>query len=290
MNKATVHVSLNDWIALCKLNISLPVALSTFTGFLLYAGSVSPSVIYVCFGVLLLACAASALNHILERKTDALMPRTLMRPIPSGRISVQAAGIFVAVAAATGALLLSFNGLIPLILGLFNLIWYSLVYTKLKRITAFAVVPGSLVGAIPPIIGWTAAGGQAWDLHIILVAFFFFVGQIPHFWLIIMRYGKDYEAAGLPSLTGLFSISQLAKLTLIWVAATAMTAVMLVFFGVFNTLFFSLAIFLLVIILLLSFRSWLGINKLPNPKNAFLAINIFYLGIMLALIGDSLLR
>jgi len=290
MNKAVLHSHIADWITLCKLNISLPVTLSTFTGFVLYAGSVSVNALIVCAGVLLLACSSSALNHILEKKTDALMPRTSSRPIPAGRISVQTASLFVVAAAAVGALLLSFTGTVPLLLGLFNLAWYSLVYTYLKKITAFAVIPGSLVGAIPPVIGWTAAGGDILQAHIILVAFFFFIGQIPHFWLIVLRYGKDYEVAGLPSITTLFSNSQLVNLTLIWVAATAMSAVMLVLFGVFKTLFFSLAIFLLVVILLLSFRNWLGINKLPNPKNAFLAINIFYLGIMLALIGDSFLR
>lgn len=289
MNKAVLHSHIADWITLCKLNISLPVTLSTFTGFVLYAGSVSVDALIVCAGVLLLACSSSALNHILERRTDALMPRTSSRPIPSGRIRVQTASLFVVAAATAGALLLSFSGIVPLLLGLFNLGWYSLVYTYLKKFTAFAVIPGSLVGAIPPIIGWTAAGGDILHVHIILVAFFFFIGQIPHFWLIVLRYGKDFKMAGLPSITMLFSDFQIVTLTLIWVTATAMSAIMLVLFEVFTSFFISISIFLMVILLLLSFRKWVGVSILPNPKLAFLAINLFYLGVMLALIVDGLI-
>jgi heme o synthase len=290
MNKAVTRSRIADWTALCKMNISLPVTLSTFTGFVLYAGSVSFDVLIVCAGVLLLACSSSVLNHILEKKTDALMPRTSTRPIPSGRISVQNASLFAVVAATAGALLLSLNGIGPLLLGLFNLAWYSLVYTHLKRVTAFAVIPGSLVGAIPPVIGWSAAGGDILHVHIILVAFFFFIGQVPHFWIIVMRYGKDYDAAGLPGLTTIFSSEQLVNLTLVWVGATAVAAVFLVLFGVFETLIFSVAIHLMVILFLLSFRKWIGSNQICNPKHAFMAINLFYLGMMLALIGDGMIR
>jgi heme o synthase len=289
MNKAVLRSHIADWITLCKLNISLPVTLSTFTGFVLYAGSVSVDALIACAGVLLLACSSSALNHILEKETDALMPRTSSRPIPSGRISVPIALLFVVASATAGALILSFNGIVPLLLGLFNLGWYSLVYTYLKKITAFAVIPGSLVGAIPPIIGWTAAGGDILHVHIILVAFFFFIGQIPHFWLIVLRYGKDYEVAGLPGITTLFSNTQLVSLTMVWVAATAMSAIMLVLFEVFTSFIVSISIFLMVILLLLSFRKWIGVNKLPNPKHAFMAINLFYLGVMLALIVNGLI-
>lgn len=177
-----------------------------------------------------------------------------------------------------------------MLLGLFNLIFYALVYTPLKKVTAFAVVPGSLIGAIPPVIGWTAAGGHPLHLYIILVAFFFFIGQVPHFWLIVMRYGSDYEAAGLPSLSRFFTQAQLANLTLVWVAATAMAAIMLIVFKVITVWLLSMVIFLMVILLFASFRKWFGVNKAPKPKNAFMAINLFYLGIMLALIADAFVR
>jgi len=282
--------SFSDWLVLCKLNITLPVTLSTFTGFVLFKGELSAITFLVCAGVLLLASSASVINHILERKTDALMPRTISRPVASGRISVFSAYIMALVLGTFGLLLLLRTGIMPLILGLFNLFWYTLVYTRLKKITAFAVVPGSLVGAIPPIIGWTAAGGAAFDKEIILVAFFFFIGQIPHFWLLVMRYGKDYEAAGLPSLSNLLSDVQLKNLTLIWIAATAMAAVLLVVFGIITSVLASIAVFIMVILLFFSFRKWINLNRPPDPKTAFLVINLFYLGMMLALMAEALVK
>jgi heme o synthase len=281
--------SFNDWIVLCKLNITLPVTLSTFTGFVLFKGELSAITFIVCAGVLLLASSASIINHILEWKTDALMPRTSRRPLASGRINIFRAYIVALISGTLGSLLLLRTGIIPLTLGLFNLLWYTLIYTWLKKHTAFAVVPGSLVGAIPPIIGWTAAGGTALDKEIILVAFFFFIGQIPHFWLLVMRYGKDYEVAGLPSLSKLLSDNQLQNLTLIWVAATTMAAILLVVLGVFKSLPASIAVYVMTALLLFAFRKWIRANNPPDPKPAFLVINFFYLGIMLALIGDALL-
>jgi protoheme IX farnesyltransferase len=290
MMKSTTHSSFNDWLVLCKLNITLPVTLTTFTGFVLFTGGLSAITLFVCAGVLLLASSASVINHTLERKTDALMPRTRSRPVASGRISVFSASLLALILGTVGSLLLLRTGIMPLALGLFNMLWYTIIYTRLKKMTAFAVVPGSLVGAIPPIIGWTAAGGAAFDKQIILVAFFFFIGQIPHFWLLVMRYGKDYEGAGLPSLSKLLSAKQLKNLTLIWVAATAMAAILLVVFGVFKTLPATIAVFIMVILLLFAFRKWIVVNKLHDPKSAFLVINLFYFGMMLALMGDSLIR
>lgn len=287
--KNAMRSSFYHWLVLCKLNITLPVTLTTFTGFVLFKGGLSALALFVCTGVLLLASSASIINHILERRTDALMSRTSSRPVASGRIDVFSASIVALILGTLGLLLLLRTGIIPLSLGLFNLLWYTLIYTHLKKATAFAVVPGSLVGAIPPIIGWTAAGGAALDKEIILVAFFFFIGQIPHFWLLVMRYGKDYEVAGLPSLSALLSEAQLKNLTLIWVVATAMAAILLIIFGVFKTLPAIITVFIMTVLLLFAFRKWIGVNMLPDPKPAFLVINLFYLGMMLALMSDALL-
>lgn len=289
MNKAVINSRIADWKKLCKLNITLPVTLSAFTGFVLYSTTVNVEALVVCAGVLLLASASSVLNHIIERRTDALMTRTADRPIPTGRISIQTSWIFVLAAGTAGAVILFIIGVVPMLLGLINLLWYSLVYTPLKKVTAFAVVPGSLIGAIPPVIGWTAAGGQIFDFQIMLVAFFFFIGQIPHFWLIMMRLGKDYEVAGLKSLTSLFTINQLVVLTLIWVVATAMSAILIVSFGVINSIWAAILIFIMVVLLLWSFRRWIFFRELPDTRRAFLSINLFYLGVMLVLMSDAII-
>lgn len=287
MNKQAEPGILKDWATLCKLNISISVTVTAFTGYVIYAETISLYAFYACLGVFLLACASSALNHIIEKETDAHMPRTRNRPIPSGRVRVSSAMLFAALLTVTGSFILYLTGWTALALGLFNLIWYAFVYTPLKKVTAFAVIPGSLIGAIPPVIGWAAAGGDILHLHIILIAFFFFMGQIPHFWLIIIGYGKDYEAAGLPSLTSILSVKQIEVMTLVWVAATAMSAILLVLFGIFKSFWLSMIMFVLVIMLLYTFRNWLYTSKLHPLRPAFFSINLFYLAVMGLLIINA---
>ena len=87
--------------------------------------------------------------------------------------------------------------------------WYNAVYTPLKKVFSLAIIPGSLVGALPPLAGWVAAGGDILDPKIILISSFFFVWQIPHFWILLLIYGKDYDKGGFPTLTNVFSERQL---------------------------------------------------------------------------------
>ncbi len=289
MNEARASGSVSDWIALCKLNISLPVTLTTFTGFIIFNGKLTANALHVCGGVLLLAASASAINHIIERGTDALMHRTMHRPVASGRISILAASLFAVLLGFAGSVLLLQTGIIPFCLGLFNLFWYTLVYTYLKRITAFAVVPGSFVGAIPPVIGWTAAGGYLFDSQILLVALFFFIGQIPHFWLLMLRYGKEYEVAGLPGITKLLSGNQIKRLIMVWIAIATMSALVFVLFSLVSSAWLSGFIVVIVVIQGVMMSNWFKNNTIPDIKSVFFAVNFFYLSIMLVLIFDALL-
>ena len=84
--------------------------------------------------------------------------------------------------------------------GLLTFYWYNAVYTPLKKKTALAIIPGSLVGALPPVAGWLAAGGNLLDLKIGIVALYFFVWQIPHFMAIAWLYRADFSRAGFPLL------------------------------------------------------------------------------------------
>ena len=99
------------------------------------------------------------------------------------------------------------------LLGMLAVGWYNGIYTPLKRITAFAVVPGAIVGALPPAIGWVAGGQSLGDMRLLALGFFFFMWQIPHFWILTVRCGSDYQAARIPSLTAIFSSAQLARIT-----------------------------------------------------------------------------
>jgi len=284
--------SLSSWIKIIlelgKVRISLPIALSALVGYTLKTGVFGDEVWSLLSGVFLMSCSSGAINHIQEYKTDALMPRTKNRPIPSGKISLKGA-IWVAVSFfAYGAfvLLVSFPPIVFLT-SFLTLLSYNLIYTPLKKVTAFAVVPGSLVGALPPFIGWFAGGGQLFDEHILWVSLFFFIGQIPHFWLLLLMFGKEYSLAGFPSLNSVFSDNQIKRLSYTWILATIATS----FIVAMTVLQGSVTLFFLLIYtfyLLFSLTVGILIKKDIPIRSSFLKLNFLYLLMMILLIIDSL--
>ncbi|UCG27391.1 MAG: UbiA family prenyltransferase, partial [Bacteroidales bacterium] len=128
---------------LTKVRISLAVSLTALTGFIIYSQSFIPDLIFPVAGVFLLASGASALNHIQEKNVDSRMDRTSGRPLPVGAIQSKHALIIAILFIMPGSIVLLLSSLSALILGLIALLWYNGIYTYLKRVTAFAVVPGS---------------------------------------------------------------------------------------------------------------------------------------------------
>jgi protoheme IX farnesyltransferase len=226
------------FLCLCKARISLFSSLSAAMGFILAAERAWGIFPALFAGVFLLACGACALNQYQERTEDARMARTSRRPIPSGKICPgRALGLaLLLILAGEGLLLSTGNPVVPL-LGAAALFWYNVLYTGLKKRSAFAVVPGALVGCLPPVMGWAAGGGALSDPPLAALAFFFFMWQIPHFWLHLLSYGKEYAEAGLPSLTDVFSTAQLERLTFQWVSATAVSALLLGLSGLLQSPF-----------------------------------------------------
>ena len=287
----TIKKYLDIFLELGKVRITFFVAISTSVGFLLYSGNINVGMILPTLGVFLLACGSSALNHYQEKDKDALMDRTKGRPIPSGRISPNGALVYAFVLIVISSLIIFYSAnLTALILGWINLIWYNIIYTPLKRINSLAVIPGSIIGALPPVIGWTAAGGYLYDPKILAVALFFFIWQIPHFWLLLMIYGKDYEKAGFPTLTKIFNNRQLSRITFIWIAALATSCLLIPLFDVSRNIITTILIIAFGFILV-----WKSKNILTNYiekiifRQAFLQINLYVLAIVLILSLDKLL-
>jgi protoheme IX farnesyltransferase len=153
-------------------------------------------------GVLLLASGSSALNQLQERGIDATMPRTAGRPLPSGRISLTEARIFIAVTLAAGLACLGWLDPSVLALGTLAIASYNGLYTLWwKKRWAFAAVPGAIPGALPILMGYAAArGGQVFapgGLYLFAVLFFW---QMPHFWVLALKYRGDYARGGIPTL------------------------------------------------------------------------------------------
>jgi protoheme IX farnesyltransferase len=251
-------------------------------------GSFGSEVWMLMSGVFLMSCSSGAINHIQEYKTDALMPRTKNRPIPSGKISVKGA-IWIAFLffAFGGAILLASFPPIVFNTSFLTLLSYNAIYTPLKKVTAFAVVPGSLVGALPPYIGWFAGGGALIDKQIIWVALFFFIGQIPHFWLLLLMFGKEYTLAGYPSLNSVFNDNQIKRLSYTWILATIATA-FIVALTVLQGTITMLLLLVYIFYLLFSLTSGIMVKKDIPVRASFLKLNFMYLLMMIVLIIDSL--
>lgn len=278
-------------LELSKVRITFAVALTTITGYVLANGAFDTGLIIPTLGIFILACSSSALNHFQEKDQDALMTRTKNRPIPSGRISANGALTFAFVIGVIGSYLIYIgSNFLGLQLALLAMIWYNAIYTPLKKRTAFAVVPGSVIGALPPMVGWVAGGGSITDSHALILAFFFFIWQVPHFWLLMLKYGEEYKKAGFPSITSVYTPRQLKNITFIWTFSTAIVALMIPFFGITRSFIVSIGLILASIWLIWIFLKLLKKDDAPfNPFYYFMRINYFVLVVMIFLSIDHLI-
>jgi heme o synthase len=191
-----------DYIALTKPRLNFLVVATSAAAYYLGApgGPQVLPMVQAVAGTALVAGGAAVLNQVYERDTDALMRRTRMRPLPDGRVTVNDARAFGLVLASAGIALLAVaaNALATL-LALATLVTYLVFYTPMKRRSALATLVGAVPGALPPLIGWTAARGTlsigGWTLFAIV-----FLWQIPHFMAIAWLYRDDYRSAGFPML------------------------------------------------------------------------------------------
>jgi len=219
-------------IPLFRPRLSALAAFSALAGFALHPTPHAPAAAAALLtAVFLLAAGCSAFNQVQEHRLDARMERTRHRPVASGRLS-PAAGLVCSLPPAFIALLL-LRHLNPTaaLLGLGAAAWYNGVYTPLKRHTPFALLPGALCGALPPLIGWTAAGGNPVDYRIVLAAGLLFLWQIPHFWFFALKHRDDFRRAGLPTLLVSLPPAQLHRLALLWVFALACATLLPLAFG-----------------------------------------------------------
>jgi len=183
---------------LIKARLTALVLLTTLVGF--YMGWRGPMNFLLMFHVLagtgLVAAGASALNQLLEREYDARMRRTRSRPLPSGRLQPSTVMLFGGATSTAGLIYLALVvNLLTSVLAAITLVSYLFIYTPLKRVTWLNTAIGAVPGALPPLMGWTAArgelSGEGWTLFAIL-AFW----QIPHFMAIAWLYRDEYAKAG----------------------------------------------------------------------------------------------
>ncbi len=273
---------------LCRPVIALFAASSAVTARLIIDPAFGRTTALLAVGVFLIACGASALNQYQERDIDGRMERTRRRPLPSGTISPsRALGIVVALIA-SGLVLLLPLGSAAVALAALSLLWYNGFYTPLKRRTAFASVCGAPVGMLPPTIGWAAAGGALSDPRILAIAAFFFLWQVPHFWLLLIRSGDDYERAGLPSIVRVIPRDRLAAITSVWLTAAAAASLAFPLFGMLKH--GGLLFWLFPAAILMTGAAALAASRQKLAGAAFLSVNAYLLVLLLLLSTDAMTR
>ena len=282
---------LKYYLELSKFKIMIPVSLTGFTGYFIFKPSFSYQIVLVSIGILLLAIAASVLNQIQEVEPDKRMDRTKNRPIPAGNIDIRHAIMFFLVNLLAGLAIIYLAGnLKAMIVGLITIIWYNGIYTYSKRITSFAVVPGAVTGALPPLIGWVAAGGGIWDRPVVFLEFLLFIGQIPHFWLLIMKYGEEYKDAGVPSLSDIFNRSQINWLTFSWVVTSAVAALFLCYFEIIKSMPVIVILLIASILMIWQFSDLLKNQGISNNFKKYSKIlDLYFLLVLLLLITDRII-
>ena len=191
-----------DFVTLTKPRLNLLVLITTLGGMYLAAPDGVPFwlLVHSLVGTAMVAGGAAALNQVWERETDGLMRRTRLRPIPSQRLRVSDGAWFGTMLSATGLIELTWkvNPLAAAVAAA-TLVSYVFVYTPLKKRTSLSTLVGAVPGALPPVIGWTAAAGTI-SMPAIVLFGIVFLWQMPHFLAIAWLHREDYERAGIPLL------------------------------------------------------------------------------------------
>lgn len=275
---------LRDFYELSKPGIGFYSLITTFTAFWLASGSSIDILllIHTMIATGFVTCGGGALNQVIEVKADSQMRRTENRPLPAGRVSVQAAlyfGLFCSIIG-VGYLQLAVNTLSAL-LAVGTLLGYLFVYTPLKKRTHLSTIVGAFPGAIPILIGWVAVRGEielpAWTLFTIL-----FFWQIPHFLAIAWMYRKDYARAGFPMLSVLdeegFSVAYQA---LFYVIGMVPISLLMTPLGVTGWVYFIGA--LVLGLLFVASTAYVAIKRSNASAKQLLLASILYLPLLLAL-------
>lgn len=281
---AGARARLSAFLELTKPRITTLVLLTTATGFFLGTTGAFQFLTFAhtMLGVALLCSGVSTVNEWMERDLDALMRRTAMRPLPTGRLTPREALVFGVVLTACGEVYLALlvNPLSALC-GLSVVVGYLLLYTPLKTRTSLSTAVGAFPGAVPPLLGWAAAsntvGLEAWVLFAIL-----FLWQFPHFFAIAWMYREDYARAGIMMLPvvepeGRLTGQQIVLWTLLLVPVSLAPAAL----GISGAVYFFGALVLGALFLFTSVAAALTLSR-RNARRVLLA-SVLYLPFLFAL-------
>jgi len=281
-DKGALRSLFDDFKQLTKVGLSLSVVFSAVAGYLLGAETISIStVLWLSLGGYLMVGASNAFNQVVERGTDALMKRTMNRPLPTKRMSTNVALIIAFVFTIFGlGILYSIHPKCALF-GAISIFLYTSAYTPLKAVSPLSVFVGAIPGAIPFMLGWVAATGEfgveAGTLF--LIQFFW---QFPHFWAIAWLQYDEYKKAGF-NLMPMGKKDKKAVKQIIFYTVIMILASIAPVFGFSGAL--SLSVFSAVLILLLGFVMLyyalrLYINQNDKEARNLMLASVIYISVI----------
>lgn len=276
--RSNVGTKAMDLIALVKPRIMIMAILTGAGAMSLAPGAISlTTALWLLAGTALIVGSANTLNMYLERDVDCLMARTKDRPLPQHRLDPKTALVFGAILGVLALPTLAMVNLVTAALGLLALVLYVGVYTPMKQRSHWAVWVGGVPGAMPALMGWTAAMGRV-DLAGLAIFGVLFFWQVPHFHAIALYRQRDYDAAGLKTLPGTHGAAAAQRAIAIYLVVQVAISLSLAPLGVTGTAYLVTAIALGLLVLVQGFAGF-RTGGAKWARNVFLT-SIVYLPVL----------
>ena len=284
------YANIGDYVALTKPRVMSLVVFTALVGLMVAPGSIDPFVAVVAlFCIAAGAGAAGALNMWYDADIDALMARTAMRPIPSGRLSRSEALVFGLVLGTCAVLSLgTFLNIAAAALLAFTIFFYVVVYTMwLKRRTPQNIVIGGAAGALPPVIGWVAAAGDV-GLEPLILFLIIFLWTPPHFWALSLNLAGEYARAGVPMLPVVAGRAETKRQILLYSVLLALISLLPWALGFAGAIYGVAAAMLGAIMIFLSWQVRRSNDKERQPARRLFVFSMLYLVLLFgALLMDA---
>ena len=286
-----VHATWRDYLELTKPKVVSLILLTAVVGMhLATPGAVPLQVLLLgTLGIGLAAGSAAAVNHIVDRRIDALMARTTRRPVPQGKVSPRNGAIFAAALALAAMLILSLGvNALTAWLTLGSLVGYAFVYTLyLKRATPQNIVIGGLSGAAPPLLGWVAVTGSV-DPAALLLVLIVYTWTPPHFWALAIHRVDDYARAEIPMLPVTHGVEFTKTAVVLYTLLLILTTLLPYFIGMSGPVYLVGALGLGGVFLWHAVR----LKWWPRPNSAMKTFGwsiVYLMGLFLVLLVDHYL-
>ncbi|WOH79101.1 heme o synthase [Bradyrhizobium sp. BEA-2-5] len=280
------YASIGDYVALTKPRVMSLVVFTALVGLMVAPGGIDPfAAIVALFCIAAGAGAAAALNMWYDADIDALMARTAMRPIPSGRVSRSDALVFGLMLGTCAVLSLgTFLNVAAAALLAFTIFFYVVVYTMwLKRRTPQNIVIGGAAGALPPVIGWVAAAGSV-GLEPLILFLIIFLWTPPHFWALSLNLAGEYARAGVPMLPVVAGKAETKRQILLYSVLLVPISLIPWALGFAGAIYGSAAVMLGAIMIFLSWQVRRSDDKERRPARRLFVFSMLYLVLLFGLL------